>query len=49
LSKKILSGEVEKNHPVLVDVFDNVVVFRNENGNAAERKDAERKDYKVRS
>jgi len=30
LSKKILSGEVDKNRPVLVDVFDGVVVFRND-------------------
>jgi ATP-dependent Clp protease ATP-binding subunit ClpB len=30
LSKKILAGDVDKTHPVLVDVFDNVVVFRNE-------------------
>ncbi|MDE3250626.1 MAG: ATP-dependent chaperone ClpB [Bacteroidota bacterium] len=30
LSKKILSGDIEKNKPVLVDVFDNTVVFRNE-------------------
>jgi len=30
LSKKILAGTVDKNHPVLVDVFDNVVVFRND-------------------
>jgi ATP-dependent Clp protease ATP-binding subunit ClpB len=30
LSKKILSGEVDKTKPVLVDVFDGVVVFRNE-------------------
>src|SRR4029079_3666123 len=30
LSKKILAGSVDKNHPVLVDVFDNVVVFRND-------------------
>jgi ATP-dependent Clp protease ATP-binding subunit ClpB len=29
LSKKILAGDVDKNHPVLVDVFDGVVVFRN--------------------
>ncbi len=29
LSKKILSGDVDKSHPVLVDVFDGVVVFRN--------------------
>ena len=31
LSKKILSGEVESAHPVTVDVFDGVVVFRNDN------------------
>jgi len=30
LSRKILAGEIEKNKPVLVDVFDGVVVFRNE-------------------
>ncbi len=29
LSKKILAGEVDKNEPVLIDVFDNMVVFRN--------------------
>jgi len=29
LSKKILASEVDKSAPVLVDVFDNVVVFRN--------------------
>jgi ATP-dependent Clp protease ATP-binding subunit ClpB len=30
LSKKILKGDIDKSEPVLVDVFDNVVVFRNE-------------------
>ena len=30
LSKKILAAEIDKTQPVLVDVFDNVVVFRNE-------------------
>jgi len=30
LSKKILAGDVDKSKPVLVDVFDNTVVFRNE-------------------
>ena len=30
LSKRILSGGVDKLHPVLVDVFDGVVVFRND-------------------
>lgn len=31
LSKKILSEDIDKSLPVLVDVFDNTVVFRNEN------------------
>jgi len=30
LSKKLLSGDIDKSHPVLVDVFDNTVVFRND-------------------
>jgi ATP-dependent Clp protease ATP-binding subunit ClpB len=30
LSKKILAGDVDKTKPVVVDVFDGVVVFRNE-------------------
>ncbi|WP_407528038.1 ATP-dependent chaperone ClpB [Lacibacter sp. MH-610] len=30
LSKKILAGNIDKTQPVLVDVFDNTVVFRNE-------------------
>ena len=30
LSKRILSGDIDKSQPVLVDVFDNTVVFRNE-------------------
>ena len=30
LSKKILAGEVEKSTPVVVDVFDGLVVFRSE-------------------
>ncbi len=30
LSKKIIGGEVDKNKPVLIDVFDGVVVMRNE-------------------
>jgi len=29
LSKRILAGDIDKNHPVLVDVFDGTVVFRN--------------------
>jgi ATP-dependent Clp protease ATP-binding subunit ClpB len=31
LSKRILAGDIDKSQPVLVDVFDNTVVFRNEN------------------
>jgi ATP-dependent Clp protease ATP-binding subunit ClpB len=30
LSKKIIGGEIEKSKPVLIDVFDNTVVIRNE-------------------
>lgn len=30
LSKRILAGDVDRNTPILVDVFDNTVVFRNE-------------------
>jgi len=30
LSKKILAGDVDKSHPVLIDVFDGIVVFRND-------------------
>lgn len=29
LSKRILAGDIDKSHPVLVDVFDKTVVFRN--------------------
>jgi len=35
LSKKIIAGEVDKNKPVMIDVFDGVVVIRN-NGNEVE-------------
>jgi len=43
LSKKILAGDIDKSRPVLVDVFDNTVVFRNEdplkvNGKSKEKK-----------
>ncbi len=30
LSKKILSGEVNKSKPILLDVFDNTIVIRNQ-------------------
>jgi ATP-dependent Clp protease ATP-binding subunit ClpB len=32
LSKRILAGDIDKNSPVLVDVFDGTVVFRNDQG-----------------
>ena len=38
LSKKILAGDIDKSQPVLVDVFDGVVVFRNEVAQAHEMK-----------
>ncbi|MBC7874362.1 MAG: AAA family ATPase, partial [Ferruginibacter sp.] len=43
LSKRILAGDIDKSKPVLVDVFDNTVVFRNETtvepkSNSKERK-----------
>jgi ATP-dependent Clp protease ATP-binding subunit ClpB len=31
LSKKILAGDIDKSKPVLIDVFDGVVVIRNNN------------------
>ncbi|MCO6497652.1 MAG: ATP-dependent chaperone ClpB [Chitinophagaceae bacterium] len=31
LSKELISGKIEKNKPVLIDVFDGTVVFRHEN------------------
>ncbi|HEX4850990.1 MAG TPA: hypothetical protein VFV08_09300, partial [Puia sp.] len=42
LSKKILSGAIDKNHPVLIDVFDGIVVFRNETGLPKEPKSEEK-------
>jgi ATP-dependent Clp protease ATP-binding subunit ClpB len=35
LSKRILAGDVDKSKPVLVDVFDGVVVFRNEDSKSS--------------
>jgi ATP-dependent Clp protease ATP-binding subunit ClpB len=43
LSKKILAGEIDKSKPVLVDVFDNTVVFRNETPAPAGKKEKEKK------
>jgi len=39
LSKRILAGDIDKSQPVLVDVFDNVVVFRNEHPAKPEEKE----------
>lgn len=36
LSKRILAGDIDKSKPVLVDVFDNTVVFRNEAGSSTQ-------------
>jgi ATP-dependent Clp protease ATP-binding subunit ClpB len=48
LSKKILAGTIDKSHPVLVDVFDGVVVFRNEvsSTNSKAKEPASRNDEK---
>jgi ATP-dependent Clp protease ATP-binding subunit ClpB len=35
LSKRILAGDIDKENPVFVDVFDGVVVFRNEKSQQA--------------
>lgn len=43
LSKRILAGDIDKSHPVLVDVFDNTVVFRNETGTEPKPKSKEKK------
>ncbi len=44
LSKKILAGDIDKTRPVLVDVFDNTVVFRNEGGAPVEAGDEKRSE-----
>jgi ATP-dependent Clp protease ATP-binding subunit ClpB len=43
LSRKILSGDIDKSRKVLVDVFDGVVVFRNENGEDVPLKEKNKK------
>jgi ATP-dependent Clp protease ATP-binding subunit ClpB len=43
LSRRILAGEIEKSQPVLVDVFDNTVVFRNEAAPKTSSKEKTRK------
>ncbi len=39
LSKRILAGDLDKSNPVLVDVFDNTVVFRNEAAHTETKKE----------
>ncbi len=46
LSRRILAGEIDKSQPVLVDVFDNTVVFRNE---VASKKSLKEKTKKATS
>ncbi|MFT3948131.1 MAG: ATP-dependent chaperone ClpB [Agriterribacter sp.] len=43
LSKRILAGDIDKSGPVLVDVFDNTVVFRNEQPKEKEVKEDKRR------
>jgi ATP-dependent Clp protease ATP-binding subunit ClpB len=43
LSKRIRAGDIDKSHPVLVDVFDNMVVFRNETQAEPKPKSKEKK------
>ena len=42
LSKKLLGGTLDRSHPVLVDVFDGTVVFRNETPATADKKKKEK-------
>jgi len=43
LSRRILAGDIDKSRPVLVDVFDNTVVFRNEENGKPSSKPKEKK------
>jgi len=43
LSRRILAGDIDKSRPVLVDVFDNTVVFRNEENGKPSPKPQEQK------
>ncbi len=42
LSKKLLGSTIDKSHPVLVDVFDGTVVFRNETPVTIDKKTKEK-------
>lgn len=43
LSKRILAGDVDKSRPVLVDVFDNTVVFRNDSASSESSEERKKK------
>ncbi len=43
LSRRILAGDIDKTKPVLVDVFDNTVVFRNEAAPSPQLKEKQEK------
>jgi len=43
LSKRIIAGDIDKSKPVLVDVFDNTVVFRNEENGKSNKKPKQEK------
>ena len=43
LSRRILAGDIDKSRPVLVDVFDNTVAFRNEENSKPSTKPKEKK------
>lgn len=47
LSRKILSGDIDKMQPVLVDVFDGVVVFRNDASSDETKVKTDEKPQKV--
>lgn len=47
LSKKILSGDVDKAQPVLVDVFEGVVVFRNDASSDEAKAKADEQPHRV--
>lgn len=49
LSKKILGGQIDRSHPVLVDVFDGLVVFRNESNESGESAESSKKGKKATS
>lgn len=49
LSKRILAGDIDRSKPVLIDVFDNTVVFRNDSSAGSSEKEDEMKKKKATS